>query len=303
MINTVLGKIDNSIIDKCLCHEHICCFSEYVSKMIGEDYFDEKNVVKQAVKELKTLKNNHSLNLFIDCTPVNIGRNIPLLKKISTESGVHIVCSTGFYYTQEPILYGASEEIIAEYIVKDAKSVNAGVIKAAVETEEIDFFNEKLLKATALAHNDLKLPIALHTNAKNKNALKAIEILVKYNVEPNYITIGHLSDTEDFDYVLEIARLGCFIGLDRLYDNKSKEYIEKKIKTILDLCNRGFENKILLSHDESVFNGFDYIPIPLIKEKTRFSYVFEYILPKLDKTLVDLIMRKNPLNMLTCKRG
>ena len=40
MINTVLGKIDDSIIQKCLCHEHICCFSEYLFKMAGKAYLD-----------------------------------------------------------------------------------------------------------------------------------------------------------------------------------------------------------------------------------------------------------------------
>ena len=90
------------------------------------------------------------MNLFVDCTPINIGRNIYLLKKISKESGVHIVCSTSFYYTDETVLYNMSEEKLAECIVTDAKETNAGIIKAAAENEKLSTFNEKMLKATAL---------------------------------------------------------------------------------------------------------------------------------------------------------
>lgn len=268
--------------------------------MIDKDYLNIDDVAKKAADELRKLKNKYGLNLFIDCTPVNLGRNISLLKQVSLESGVSIVCSTGFYYTKEPILYGASEEILAEYMIKDAKNVNAGVIKAAVETDEIDSFTVKLLKATALAQKQLQLPIILHTNAKNQNAQKAVEILLRSRVKPECITVGHLSDTEDSEYILEIAKMGCFVGIDRLYDDKSEAYIEKKIATVFDLCNSGFENQILLSHDESVFNGFDYAPIPMMKENPRFGYVFDYILPKLDSALTDQIMRVNPLNMLNC---
>ena len=237
--------------------------------------------------------------MFVDCTPVNIGRDIELLKKVSKESGVHIVCSTGFYYTDEPVLYNMSEEKLAEYIVADAKETNAGIIKAAVENETISSFNEKLLKATALAHQKLGLPIVLHTNAHNKNGLAALKILLDCGVSPECITVGHLSDTEDIDYIIEIAKNGCFIGLDRLYNNTSEDYISKKLKIISKLCEQGFENRVILSHDELLFNGFD--ANPQIKDITRFDYVFKCILPRLEKEIAYQIIRKNPIRMLKCR--
>ena len=39
-INTVLGTINESEVKACLCHEHICCFSEYLFKMAGKAYLD-----------------------------------------------------------------------------------------------------------------------------------------------------------------------------------------------------------------------------------------------------------------------
>ncbi len=295
-INTVSGTINESEVKACLCHEHICCFSEYLLKMAGKEYLDKEKLACKSIAELKRLKNTYGMNLFVDCTPVNIGRDIELLKKVSKESGVHIVCSTGFYYTDEPVLYNTSEETLAEYIVYDAEKNNAGIIKAAVENEIISPFNEKLLKATAIAHKKLRLPVVLHTNAHNKNGLMALEILLRNGVEPKFITVGHLSDTEDIDYITKIVNHGCFIGLDRLYNNTSEDYINKKLKLISKLCKLGYADRIILSHDELFFNGFE--ANPQIKATTRFDYVFKYILPQLEEGIANKIIKKNPIRML-----
>ena len=103
--------------------------------------------------------------------------------------------------------------------------------------------------------------------------------------------------SEDIDYITEIANYGCFIGLDRLYDDTSEDYISKKLRIISKICERGFEKRIILSHDEQFFNGFE--SNPQIKETTRFDYVFKYILPRLEKEIADQIIRKNPIKMLT----
>lgn len=296
MIKTVLGNIADGALGITLPHEHICCYSEYFYKMGGERYLDKALLASASIRYLKELKQKNGLCSFIDCTPVNIGRDIDLLKRVSYESGVHIIASTGFYYTREPLL-DKEADFIAEYLSSDAERVNAGVIKAAVEYEEISPFDKKLLKAYAIAHKNLGLPIVLHTNARNKNALPALEILLSNGVKPSAVTVGHLSDTEALDYIHEIANLGCYIGLDRMYGNVAEEYISKKIDCIRSLCDKGYADKILLSHDAIFFNGFD--KAPRINEKPRFAYVFENILPRLDKDIAEKITIKNPQKMLS----
>ena len=96
----------------------------------------------------------------------------------------------------------------------------------------------------------------------------------------------------------QIAEIGCFIGFDRLYDNSSEEYISKKIEAIAELCNAGYEDKILLSHDALFFNGFE--AKPTINKYPRFSYCFDNILPKLSNQLAEKIMIKNAIKMLKC---
>ena len=296
MINTVLGKIHACDVKSALSHEHICCYCEFLYQMSGDKYINKAEVENAAVSYLKYLKETYGLNLFLDCTPANIGRDVELLRRVSEKSGVHIVCATGLYYTYNPVISAMDAETIAEHYINDAKNINAGIIKAAVETEEISDFNEKLLAASALAQRELGLPIVLHTNARNRNGLKALEILFQNGVKPSSVTVGHLSDTEDLEYVLKVLSLGCYAALDRLHDDTSEDYIAKKIRMIEGLCNAGYGDKILLSHDDMFFTGFSrehkIQPVP------PFEFVYRHILPRLDEKTADAIMRKNPAAML-----
>lgn len=299
LFKTVLGDISESDLGVTLAHEHICCFSEYAYQMVGKDYLDKNALADTATVYLKELKKKYGLATFVDCTPINIGRDVELLKRISEQSEINIICSTGFYYTDEPVLYNTSAEQLCKYMVADAYAVNVGIIKCAVENEAITRFGEKLLRACAKAHLCLGLPIVLHSNANNRNALKALEILFLEGVNPNAVTVGHLSDTDDLEYVKNSASYGCFIGLDRLYKNTSEEYVSKKTQSILELCKASYEDQILLSHDALFFNGFE--AELKIDEQPRFSYCFDYILPQLTKSLSDKLMVQNPMRMLSCK--
>lgn len=299
MIKTVLGNVNESEARNVLCHEHICCYSEYINTMANGKLFDKEGLIKVSADRLKYLKDKYGMNLFVDCTPVNIGRNIDLLKAVSEESGVHIVCSTGFYYTDECILFNTPVEVLTEFYKNDAERINAGIIKAAVEKKELSPLNEKLLIASAKAQLQTGLPIVMHTNANNQNGLKGLEILLGVGVPPSAITVGHLSDTENIDYILRIAGYGCYIGLDRLYENTTDEYIFQKLKTINALIDNGFADKIILSHDDMFYNGFDIEP--KFNNTPRYNYVFDYILNRLPIDIAQKIISQNPIRMLKCQ--
>ena len=298
MIKTVLGDVKKQDLGVTLAHEHICCYSEYLYKIANDKYLDKCKLINTASDYLALLKEKYGLNTLVDCTPVNLGRDVDLLKNISEKSGVNIVCSTGFYYTDEPVLYNMPAALLTDYMIEDARKVNAGIIKCAVENENISEFNQKLLRVFASVHKALGLPIVIHTNADNQNGLKALSILLSEGVKPSAITVGHLSDTEDFDYIRHIAESGCFIGLDRIYDIYSSEYISSKIKMINKLCQAGFDDRIILSHDALFFNGFD--EKPEINEKPRLSYSFDNILPLLPTHFSNEVMTVNPKRMLCC---
>lgn len=293
-IKTVLGKreIGESVIT--LSHEHICCCSEFLNTM-SERYLDKTQLTEKAVDALKEMKNKYRLGLFIDCTPLNIGRDVDLLKTVSARSGVDIVCSTGFYYNDDPILNCASAETLARYMEEDAARVCAGVIKAAVEYDVVSGYNVKLLRASAIAQKRTGLPIVLHTNASNKNGWRAVEILLREDVDPRKIVVGHLSDTDENAYIESFLRLGCYVALDRLYDDETETYIRSKVHQILALCEDGYADKLLLSHDDAIFQGFG--EYPQIKAP-RWHFMFDHILPALGRGLSEKLSGKNAISWL-----
>ena len=79
-VKTVLDKKKISKNTVTLSHEHICCYSEYLN-MMSKDYLDKAELVEKSADILKNMKEKYGVGLFIDCTPVNIGRNVELLKK------------------------------------------------------------------------------------------------------------------------------------------------------------------------------------------------------------------------------
>ena len=298
-IKTVSGDIRRETLGIILPHEHIFCASEVLLTMGGASYFDKEQLFSAACAYLSLMKKTYGLGTFLDCTPVNLGRDIDLLRRISEESGVHIIASTGFYHTEEPLFAKMQTEKLAAYTVADAQKTNAGAIKCAVEEGVLSPLMEKILRACAMAHRETKLPIIMHTNAKNQNARQALPILFSEGVSPRAVTVGHLSDTDDLSYLKEIAAMGVYVGFDRLYDNRSEAYIEKKVSAIRALVGAGHEDQILLSHDALFLNGFD--ERPTVCEKPRFAYLFECILPRFSPSERKKLTLDNPCRMLCCQ--
>lgn len=301
---TVLGEIPESELGVILPHEHICCYFEYFYQILKNDYLNKEELINRSVEHLRYMKEEYNLSTLIDCTPINIGRDIDILRKVSEKSGVNIICSTGFYYTEEAMLYNISEEYIADTILKDINKTNAGIIKFAVEANTMNMIPQKQLSALCAVQKKSLLPLVIHTNAGNENGRTVLKMVLEKGVLPNAVTIGHLSDSRDMDYVTDILKSGCYVGFDRIFKSADTNYYHEKAKDIYTLCERGFANKILLSHDANTFNGF--CRNACIREDNPYAIMFRYLIPRMfeigfSEKEIDLLITQNPKNMLLCK--
>ena len=300
-IRTVLGNIAEAEAGVILPHEHICCYFEYFDRMLGKEYLDKEKLAEKAVEHLLEMKEKYGLKTLVDCTPVNIGRDIELLKEISHRTGIHIVCSTGFYYTQESMLGDISEDYIVDVVQRDIELTNAGVIKYAVEDAVVSALSWKLFSALCTVQKNTGLPFVIHTNGRNQNGREVLAYALEKDVRPEAITIGHLSDSEDLEYVEEILKNGCYAGFDRIYKDLKPEYRVKKAEDIRCLCEKGYTERILLSHDALTFNGFH--TGAEIREDNPYIFIMEYLIPELRNRgmtdqLIEQLISQNPVNML-----
>lgn len=86
MIQTVNGKVEKANFGKALIHEHISCASNDFIKAFGTKWLDRDFLAKYAADVLVKAKREYNIGLLVDGTPIDLGRDISLLKKVSEES-------------------------------------------------------------------------------------------------------------------------------------------------------------------------------------------------------------------------
>ena len=303
-INSVCGKISADDLGVILPHEHICCYFEPYLNMAGKYYIDKEKLFDVAVNRLKEMKRKHSLCTLIDCTPTNIGRDLGLLKRVSEASGVNIISSTGFYYTTEIMMARHNENYIEDFLLYDINNNNIGIIKYAVESPEMSNFDKNILDILCSVQKKTTLPLCIHTNAGHQNGREVLNFVLERGISPSAVTIGHCSDTNDLQYIKEILSSGCYAGLDRIYRTDDPEYYDRMADHIICLCESGFYDKLLLSHDNLCFNGF--CDNAKIVEFNPYEVIFERLYPALlkkgfDEKSFNKMISDNPKNMLLTK--
>ena len=82
MIQTVNGKIEKRALGKSLIHEHISCASNDFAKAFGKKWLDREELCDDASDVLALAGAKYNLGLFVDGTPVDLGRDAKLLKNM-----------------------------------------------------------------------------------------------------------------------------------------------------------------------------------------------------------------------------
>lgn len=221
-VQSVLGPISVNDLGMTLMHEHV--YVEFAGS--GIDFtvaFDRADFIKDATKRLAALK-EYGVTTFVDPCPMDIGRDISILKEVSEKSGLNIICATGFYF--EPLGFPIywqhrSAEEIAELLIHEIEvgigdtGVKAGLIKVATGAPKISELQKKFLHAATIANKKTGVPILTHTEdghcGPDQQAL-----FTQHGVAPHETLIGHSCGNSDPDYHREIIAGGSYIGFDRI---------------------------------------------------------------------------------------
>jgi len=232
--------------------------------------------------------------LIVDVTPKGcpLRRDVELLCSLAEEAEIEVLFGTGYY--KEPhlplsIRKLSTEEIAEEFIQEIEEGIGETGIRPAVIGEvgtsfrEITPLEKKVLLAAAIAHRQSGLPIITHTT-HGTMGLQQVEILEGAGVDLRSVIIGHCDLNPDLDYNLEIARRGANLGFDTVGKERwasalPSEVIahrpdEDRIRLILELCERGFGENIVLSldmlHKERELN-------PRTHKKHGYGYIFVFL--------------------------
>ncbi len=287
VINGVLGAIDTAELGFTLMHEHILV-ANWSMRQAFADWYERESHVPRAVSELCAAK-ERGIASIVDLTPINLGRDIEVIREVAERAEMQVVAATGLYWTEEPWLMAWEPDRIAEYFVRDIEKgiqgtpVRAGIIKCATDHFGVTPSNEKLLRATARAHRATGVPISTHTSVAHRVGPSQQDVFEDEGVDLSRVVIGHCGDTDDLEHLEEILARGSTIGMDR-FGLEMLLPTEKRVGTVAALCRRGRAEGMVLSHDACCH--IDFGPPGLLESvapKWNFRHIPDDVIPALRK--------------------
>lgn len=310
-VETARGSVGVDDLGQVLMHEHVFVLSPEFHlnwpQIVG---FDEPREVDAAVARLEELA-EAGVGTIVDLTVVGLGRDIRLLSLVAERSPVNIVVATG-YYTFNDLhhfvelrsrMAGREEaDVLADWFVGDATEgiagtgIKAGILKCATDHPGVTAGVEATLRAVARAHARTGLPISTHTSAAHHRGLEQQDVFEAEGVDLDRVIIGHSGDTTDLDYLQRLLDRGSYLGMDRfgLYGMCSKE---DRVRTVASLCERGYAERMVLSHDASCAN--DWFPPGRPAGEWHYCHISRDVLPALraagvSDADIDTMLVQNP---------
>ena len=269
-IRTIFNDVQPSAMQFTYSHEHIFCSPPHWVEQDADDFII--NDIKKSTAEVQDFIDCGGQTI-VDATVIDYGRNIREIIEIEKDTGVTIIATTGFnkrilWNAKIPHLYKAytgdydtfydwlensSVNTLSDYLIReieegiDGSTARAGQLKFGTWYNSISPLEEKTICAIAQAYHHTKAPIHSHTEAGTMG-LEQIALLEKEGVPINHISLGHMDRNLDYYYYEKIAEKGAYMCFDGI--GKIKYAPEgARIQAILHLCNKGFEDSILISGD------------------------------------------------------
>ena len=287
IIQSATGPLDTADMGFTLMHEHVMVLWPPMYQKYPE-LFDRPGLMANAITKLKAAV-AAGVKTMVDLTPIDLGRDPGFIQEAAQKSGMQIIVPTGLYYARPFYFLGRPDSAMTDLFIKDitegisTTGVRANVIKCATEPE-MDAINERVLRASARAHRATGVPICTHTHPATRTGLDQQRVFKDEGCDLGRIVIGHSDDSSDINYLDEIIQNGSFCGMDRIGLPQPRTD-EQRVDMVTALVERGYANRITLSHDASCHLdmlapelldqwtdkwNFTHIPIdvvPMLKER------------------------------------
>jgi phosphotriesterase-related protein len=293
-VQTARGPVDSSQLGTTLMHEHIFVLDTEIQQNYPEEWGSEEKRVGDAVTRLNELK-SCGVGTIVDLTVLGMGRCIPRILRVAKQTELHVIVATGIYtYRDLPFYFhlrrpagGSGPEPITEMFLRDIREgiaetgVKAGILKCCTDEPGLTPGVERVLRAVARAHRQTGVPISTHTHAGLRRGLDQQRIFREEGVDLTRVVIGHSGDTTDLDYLEELIRNGSYIGMDRFGVDVILGF-EARVKTVATMCERGYADRMVLSHDAMCF--WHWLPervIPSVLPRWNYLHIHNDVLPAL----------------------
>ncbi|MBR5471634.1 MAG: hypothetical protein IKU81_05940 [Oscillibacter sp.] len=236
--------------------------------------------METAVKEINWFKEAGGSTI----TEVSLegsGRDVVRLAEVSRKTGVNIICATGHYIdpTLPDYVRTATEDQLTDQYIREIRhgigdtGIRPGIIGEIGTSYVITPDEIKVLRAAARAQRETNLALTIHLDPGARRGHEVLDILIREEgVKPEKIILGHpefalahkdIDFYEGVDYMISLANRGCYVEFE-LCGNTTVYKKEPPLSSwvlptdlqrtiaIRMLCNRGFSDRIVLSHDQGL---------------------------------------------------
>jgi phosphotriesterase-related protein len=311
IVETVRGPVDVARLGRALMHEHVFIAEpEALANFAhawGQSYWDEEVRVADAVRKLQAVR-DAGYETLVDPTAFGIGRDVRRVQRVNAEVDLNIVVATGVYaFLELPnfLRYRDTDDLTALFVRElregiDDTGIKAGFLKCAVEEHGLVGDLPRIVAAVAAASVETGAPVMVHTNAAARTGLIALKAFLDAGVDPAKLVIAHCGDSNELDYLREIADGGAILGCDR-FGIEHFNPTANRIDTLVALLEAGYGAQIHLSHDASAYNDFFNGDHKFAGEQESMSYLLIHneVLPALrergvSQEQIDELERENP---------
>lgn len=323
VVETVRGPVDIADLGRTFMHEHVFILStEHVQNYGAGSWWDEDERVADAVAKLRALV-AEGITTIVDPTVWGLGRYIPRIQRIAEQvEGLNIIVATGLYcYDEIPhqyeyrgpgLLIDMPEPMVTDFtrdIVEGigGTGVKAAFLKCVVEARGVTPGVERIAKAVARTHHETGVPITVHTSSATGAGRLAVDLFAKEGVDLTKVVIGHAGDSNDLDYLMALADTGALLGMDRFGLDVFNPTSER-VRTIVALCERGYADRMVLSHDAGCFIDYWGDAHDAVKEQAapnwHYGHITRDVLPALreqgvSEAQLDQMLVENPRRYFT----
>jgi predicted metal-dependent phosphotriesterase family hydrolase len=308
----VLGDVSAASLGRVDYHEHLFQVSPL---LVGDELIDEQRSGAEA-RSLHTA----GIASMIEATPVGLGRNPSGVARISVQTGMHIVATTGAHreehYGSGHWLLERTETELAQRFIEDVTGtmascdepdpqpaattpagnpVRAGILKAGIGYWEISEFERRTLGAVAAAHVRTGAPVMVHLEFGSA-AFEVLEILASAGVDSSAVVLAHVDRNPDPGLHAELAAQGAYLGYDGA--GRHKSYPDSVlIDCLAGAAARGAGERILLGGDvarRTRYQAYGGMP--------GLAYLPQRFIPRLERLagaeLVTAVLETNPQRLL-----
>ena len=263
-VNTIIPANNLDMVDA---HVHVWAkFKEHITEKIIPEA-DDFQLIKKNLLDFK----KSGGDLVVDCTPYDCGRDGNKLYELFSETGVEIVCVTGFhkreYYFSSPGIWDFNLEEATSFFLKEItegltetlnidRRIKPGLIKIPF-LGSLDGAYKTLTDAAIFAAAQTEIPLLIHTE-QGLNAEWFCDYLEEKEIKPQKVVLCHMDKRPDIKLHEKLAVKGYYLEYDTFLREKYNP--EKYTYKLIDLMVKsGFSDSIMVGSDIFKYNMWENI--------------------------------------------